>query len=700
MAKKVLIAVDVGQHSIKMAVLKLTRKGAAVVGAVSQPIGLSPKSSAEEIGDRSSEIIKALRKKLSGGGRRAAVALNGRSAFSRYVKVPAVTGRQLNRIIQYEARQQIPFPLDQVNFDHHLTPPAPGATEVEVMLLAVRREVASDLVSRLSAGGVRTDIVDVGPICLFNAYMATVGPAEEEVTAVISIGASSTDIVVEQDGQMRFMRSAPNAGNTLTERLADQLGVEWDEAERLKTLAASEYEKAEGEGPSAVDVATILEGGFESVVGDIRRSLDFYVSQPEASPVTRVLVCGGTARMQGVVEFLEDRLGVPVSLADFTASEALSWDVEDQADFAQEGILAGLAVHCTGKAPLTLNVAPDPVRQRLELERRAPMLTLCGLLVASLLFFGSWGIQTCIDRDRQVLQRIENVINPTGIGPDQIELRSVRDNQNKFNNRFEKLSQVAQKRGLVTKRYLQVLNMVPEDVWLTTVDLASDRMTLQGKALNEQRLQEFISNLRLSPYLTDDEVILSNFLTAEDGSIEYTIEALEFRFPTQEEIDFVSSLQKLSDFPLILVGLETPGTGVGMAPSPPGEVPTGPVMAVVGTYDVDQPLDRVAVVRKVYAAIDTSQIQCDTIRLSFFDREFNEQVRQEIQSSEVADFFAGKRSDEDMLDVLNLGMRTPEPTPLPTNTPMPEGMAGAYGLYGGYGMFGGYGMPMMPMGGM
>jgi type IV pilus assembly protein PilM len=695
MAKGPLVAVDLGQHSVKMLAMKRTRKGAVVIGAVSQAIGLPPKSSAEEIGQRSAEIIKALRKGVARGGRRVAVALSGRSAFSRHVKIPAVTGRQLNRIIRYEARQQIPFPIEQVNLDHHVVPSAPGAREVEVMLLAVRRDIASDLVSRLAAGGVRTDIVDVGPICLFNAYMATMGPAEGEVTAVISIGASSTDIVVEQGGQMRFMRSAPNAGNTLTEQLAKQLDVDWEEAERLKTLPASEYEKAEGKGPSAVDVATVLEEAFDSIVSDIRRSLDFYVSQPEASPVTRVVLCGGTARMVGVVEFLEDRLGVPVTLADFTASETLSWDVANRSEYAIEGILAGLAVHCGGKAALTLNVAPDSVKQRLDLERRAPMLTLCGLLLAGLLFAGFTGIQTCMDHDRQALERIQNVVNPTGLGPNQNELKRVRDEQIEFDRRFDKLSEVAKKQGLVTGRYLEVLSMVPDDVWLTTVDLASDRMTLQGKALNEQRLQEFISNLRLSPYLVDDQVALSSFVPAPDGSIEYKIEAKEFWNPRQEVILFISNLKKTPDLTLILATLTTNAAGPGTPPAVTDETPAQSLLtAVVGTYDVENPLARVAVLRKVYAAVEKSQIQnCDKIQLRFFDRGFNERARQEVRFAEVTDFYSGKRNEQEMVAALESGSQPPPATPAPTPTVLPEGMMGAYG-YPGYGYPGGYGMPM------
>ncbi len=697
MAKGPQLAVDIGQHAVKMVAIKRTRKGAVVTGALSQPVGLPSKTSSEEYNQRVVEIIKSGRKSLSGGGRRAAVALGGRSAFSRNVKVPAVTGRQLKRIINYEARQQIPFPIEQVNFDHHLIPPPEGADEVEVMLLAVRSDVSEELVSRLSGGGLRTDVVDVGPVALFNAYMATIGAAEEEVTAIINIGASSTDIVVEQEGQLRFMRSAPNAGNTLTDLVAKRFDLDWMEAEQLKTRPASEYQEG-GEGPSAVDVATVLEEGFEAIVGDIRRSLDFFVSQPDSSPFTRVFVCGGTSAMEGTDEFLEDRLGVPVQLADFTQSEQLEWNIPNKEDFAREGIVAGLAIRCAKLAPLDTNVAPDSTKQRLEFERRMPMLSLTGLILAALLFAGFSGMQTCIEREKRALQRIQNVVDPSGVGPNQQELREIREVQDKYNDRFDKLSKVAEKRGLITERYLEVLSLVPGDVWLTVVDIASDRMTLQGKALNENRLNEFISNLRLSPYIDDQRVVLSNFLTAADGSIEYTIEAENFRMPSPQEVTFVENMKKFPDLTLILAELERPGGAAAPGETGAPSAPQGPVTAVVGTYEVDRNEDRVSLLRKVYTALDRAKVEnCQTIRLRYFDRSLDEVVTQEIPAEDAEAFYSGKRSEAEILDVLAQGMRSPEPTATPTYTPLPEGMGG-YGYYGGgyggmgMGMYGGMGM--------
>ncbi|HPO07628.1 MAG TPA: type IV pilus assembly protein PilM [bacterium] len=731
MAKGPLVAIDIGQHTVKMLALKRTKAGAAVTGAASQAIGLSPQAPAEEIAQRVSEIIKTLRKNLSGGSIRAATALSGRTTFNRYVRIPVVSGRRLHKIVQYEARQQIPFPIHQVNFDHYIVPPPPQSTELEVMLLAVRKDVSGELVSRLKNGGIKTDIVEAGPVSLFNAYMATIGPAEEEVTAIINIGASATDIVVEQEGQLRFSRSAPFAGNNLTDLIAERLKVDWNEAESLKIRPASEYENIDGEGPTAVDVATILEEGFERIISDIRRSLDFHVSQPEASPVTRVLLCGGTARMEGAAEFLEDRLGVPVTLADFTTSETLDWSGSNKENYRGEGILAGLAVRCADKARIAVNIAPDQVIHRLELERRMPMLSLCGLVLLGMIFYSYIAVQQCIARDRQVLDRIGSVINPTGIGPHQKEIQALRAEQDNYMKRFDRLNQVAVKRGVVTNRYIEILSMVPEEVWLTTVSLASDKMTIQGKALNDLRLNEFLSNLRLCPYFDDTGVSLKNSLPSEDGSTDYTIEvngAERFLNPTMEEVDFIRNLKKLLNMTIILARLEDmsggggfgmPGgfamPGAGEVPGIPGipgmpgaadsaesapaesaapvqvEKPKGPWRALVGIFQVDQAKEKLEILNKVYSAVQMSKVEnCEAIQLRYFDPIFNPREQQEVKLEEIAAFAEGKRTEDEMLAVLEKSYQTPEPTPPPTPTPPPESEGGyGYGMYGyGYGMMG------------
>jgi type IV pilus assembly protein PilM len=726
MAKGPLVAIDIGQHTVKMLALKRTKSGAAVTGAVSQAIGLSPQAPAQEIARRVSETVKALRKNLPGGGTRAATALSGRTTFNRYVRIPVVSGRRLVKIVQYEARQQIPFPIHQVNFDYYVVPPAPQSTELEVLLLAVRKDVSEEVVSRLKNAGIKTDIVEAGPISLFNAYMATIGPAEGEVTAIINIGASATDIVVEQEGQMRFSRSAPFAGNNLTDLIAERFKVDWSEAESLKIRPASEYTNIDGEGPTAVDVATVLEEGFDRIISDIRRSLDFHVSQPEASPVTRVLLCGGTAHMEGAAEFLEDRLGVPVALADFTSSEVLDWSAVNKENYRGEGVLAGLAVRCANKARIAVNIAPDQVIHRLELERRMPMLCTSGLVLLGMIFYSYIAVQQCIARDRQVLDRIQSVINPTGIGPHQKEIQALRAQQDNYMKRFDRLRQVAEKRGVITNRYIEVLSMVPDEVWLTTVSLASDNMTIQGKAMSELRLNEFLSNLRLCPYFDDTGVSLKNSLPAEDGSIDYTIEVKgsdKFLNPTMEELEFIRNLKKLLNMTIILARLENinagggsrmsgglPIPGVGEIPGMRGgadssqskpassqeEEQKGPWRALVGVFQVDQAKEKLDILNKVYSAVQMSKVEnCEVIQMRYFDPAFNPKEQQEVKVEEIAAFAEGKRTEDEMLAVLEKSYQTPEPTPPPTPTPPPEA-GGGYG----YGMYGyGYGMMGVPSGG-
>ncbi len=189
-------------------------------------------------------------------------------------------------------------------------------SELEVQLVAVRKEVADTYAAILKKCKIRADIIEAAPISIYNAYAGSLKRDPEEVTALISIGASGTDIVVEQNGSMQFMRNAPEAGSSLTTALAKNLEIPFDKAEELKTKPAPDYSQEEGEGGSitADKVSAILEKGFERIATEIRRSFDFYVSQSDAMPVTRVFLSGGSSKMEGVTDFLSERLGVPVEL--------------------------------------------------------------------------------------------------------------------------------------------------------------------------------------------------------------------------------------------------------------------------------------------------------------------------------------------------------------------------------------------------
>ena len=121
------------------------------------------------------------------------------------------------------------------------------------------------------------------------------------------------------------------------------------------------------------------------------------------------------------------------------------------------------------------------------------------------------------------------------------------------------------------------------------------------------------------------------------------------------------------------------------------EKPKGPWRALVGIFQVDQAKEKLEILNKVYSAVQMSKVEnCEAIQLRYFDPIFNPREQQEVKLEEIAAFAEGKRTEDEMLAVLEKSYQTPEPTPPPTPTPPPESEGGyGYGMYGyGYGMMG------------
>lgn len=692
MAKLPDLVIDIGHQNVKILQIQVGKKGGVrVVKAGIEPLIAAEGDEEDSQYQRMQETIPILMQRLGIKGKRAIVSLPGRSAFTRRLRVPLVRGRQLKRIVQYEARQHIPFPLDQVNLDYQVTESAGGdLAELEINLVAIRREIADAYAKSLKKCGIRPDIIEVSPLSIYNAYAATPHRSKDEVTAVVSIGASSTDIVIEQNGVMQFMRSAPVAGYSLTKLLAKSLDISLEQAEQIKKRPTSEFTESE-EGVSAEKVSSVLEKGFEQIVTEIRRSFDFYVSQPDALPVTRVFLCGGTVHMEGSVEFLEDRLGVPVKFLDGTEVEGLQFPEEFREMLKYETALAGMAARVEGKASCALSFAPQAIKDSLEFERRTPVFGLMALLIAAMIGGSFYFLDKMLATKANAVDLVEEIVKPSQKYSK--ELQQVRLEQDLFNNRYARIQLVADKRGVLTRIYLEVQKLVPQDIWLESIEVTSRKMTIKGKALNGERVTAYIQRMIMSPFFDIEAVVLAELSPSMEDSgaapqMDFKIVINKFNTPTEEEIQFVEDFRKLmKEGEVLQIKFEhaTPDN------------PDTDANLIVGVYEQNDN-EKVALIRKIYSSLLKSKDETvKTLDLRFHDRESNLVDHITADRDLVAAFYDKTKTQDDLIQGFKKITPSPSPTPSPTPTPEPEEAAeqsasmGGYGAYGMGGMMGGYG---------
>jgi len=304
-------------------------------------------------------------------------------------------------------------------------------------------------------------------------------------------------------------------------------------------------------------------------------------------------------------------------------------------------------------------------------------------------------LNTMLNTRREALAQASMVVQP-GItaAPKLTKARAEQDN---YNERFEKINQVAVKRGNLTRIFLEVQRLIPEYIWLESIELTSSKMTIKGRALNDEKISTYIKNLYMSPFFDNNAVvykeadIITDPLNPSQTQIQFTIDLIRFNKPSEEEIAFINDLRaRTQDTTILLVKFERQNPDDNTSPS----------TALLGVFAEESVKEEINLLSKVFASLVASKDETvKTIEIRFHNRG-NEEVRRiQVSRDSISKFKDGRLSQEDFEKEFTLITPSPSPTPSPTPTPNLEDAGASAGMYGMYGMGGMGGMGGM-MGGM
>lgn len=308
--KQGLLGLDIGTSSVKALELRRSGKGYELrhFGMVSLP----PETIVDGVIMDGGTVIGAVQQLIAEHKittKDVAVAVSGHSVIVKPIKVPVAKPQELEEMIQFDAEQHIPFAIEDVNIDFQLlAPPAAGATEMDVLLVAVKKDIINDYLTVMTAAGLNVAVVDVDAFALENAFEATYEPGSDEVVALINIGAAVTTINIVRNGVPVFTRDSAIGGNRYTESIQKMLGLSHEQAETLKL-------GGEVEGVAFSDAQPAIDLVNTELAGEIRRSLDFFRSSTPFDAFQQVLISGGSARLPNLVNFLSEALEVPMQIA-------------------------------------------------------------------------------------------------------------------------------------------------------------------------------------------------------------------------------------------------------------------------------------------------------------------------------------------------------------------------------------------------
>lgn len=233
---------------------------------------------------------------------RVATSISGRKVAVRGMRFPVLAEKELEGAIRYEGSQVIAFDIDDSYADHCvLTSSDCGAQSMDVLFVAARKEAVDGRTSLLESTGLEPRVVGVDALVLLDALLER--DELPETFGVVNMGASNTSIGITRADAVPFVRDIDIAGISYTEEIAAALSIELDEAEKLKITGV----EREPEAYRAVEMVT------RRLVKELSRSVVYYQTRNNDSPVTELFLCGGASGLAGVKESIAEMLNVKVT---------------------------------------------------------------------------------------------------------------------------------------------------------------------------------------------------------------------------------------------------------------------------------------------------------------------------------------------------------------------------------------------------
>lgn len=259
-----------------------------------------------------SAITEGIREAIETGrveSRNAVVAVSGHSVIVKKIRVPTQSREELEEAIQWEAEQYIPFDINEVHLDFQILEAEPGLDQMEVLLVAAKKDLVDDYTQIVSEAGLTLSCIDVAAFAVENAFEANYEHSEGENVALVNVGAEVININVMHDGIPAFARDIAMGGNRYTEEIQKALSLDFDQAERVKL--GEEYSADSSE--SGLDATDSVVGGVtETIVDEIGRSLDFYAATSANGGIGRVMLSGGAIQTPKFAETFRERTGLSV----------------------------------------------------------------------------------------------------------------------------------------------------------------------------------------------------------------------------------------------------------------------------------------------------------------------------------------------------------------------------------------------------
>lgn len=543
------LGVDIGSHTLRVAQMEMGKAGPRVVSLVEEDINVEPGLTEAQRSTALSKQLSDLLKRSGIRARNAVFCIPGQSVFVRRIKLPRSEPEKIARMVRFEARQQIPFPLDKTIMEFQVFEEE-DSPEVNVLLVAIKRDYILNFMKLVRRTGLKPLAISVSSLALYNfhelntsdrelipgraaekAKAAAAKPGKkgfslfkkkgkdeeaeaepeaeealeamgfEQIQAYVNIGASLMDLAIPKPGSARmigFTRSVPLAGNEVDRAIREKLGMDpaapvRELKERQTAILSTQFEiegNADAYNMEASEAATQV---ADRLISELRRTLEFYISTPDGVAVDNIVLSGGMSRMPFLPSYIEERLGLPVELA-APRHEQLRMPERVPEPFCPFAIAVGLALQGLGVAQNTIDFLPEDIKNvRAVSQKPVELVAMLVMLVAMI------GMSLNVGDSR---------IREYNTQRESLELSNERNNQLTL-----RVAEAEKRQANITEAYEKLGKTGGwRDYWLVFLDLlTSDRpaevlvdeimmrtdgnVVIRGKTPNPAAVNSFIEDL-------------------------------------------------------------------------------------------------------------------------------------------------------------------------------------------------------------
>jgi type IV pilus assembly protein PilM len=230
-------------------------------------------------------------------------AIGGHDVIIKKIEMDRMKESDAREVIRWEAEQHVPFDVKSVELDFQILDPEGSGSQMQVLLVAAKRELVDNKVGLLQDAGVNPVVIDIDAFALHNAFQHNYPDATEGIIALVNVGHETTNVNILEDAVPILTRDIPFGSRKIREDLQRERGLTAEQAEDVVQARETVH-----------DLDRFVESSADEVAVGIERASAFLMTREDGDSVGRIFLSGGGARIPGMAAALGRRMGVETEL--------------------------------------------------------------------------------------------------------------------------------------------------------------------------------------------------------------------------------------------------------------------------------------------------------------------------------------------------------------------------------------------------